>query len=193
MPAARPRNENCPLALQSVCLSLLYEADAPAHGIVQVDLAFDHVGPGGAVGILEIRHESRGPRVERVDHHFAVGRPGDLHAAVQQILRLRCDRPFLSAKRRGFWNEIGGFAAVEFSLAHRAPCEHVLAARFEGAMQPGDKPQGRGCQNLCSPGHGGPPGFYPPPEGGPPGANLKGTGSRGPPSDLYHSKYFASA
>jgi len=62
----------------------LYEADGPAHGIVQVDLAFDHVGPRGAVGILEIRHESRGPRVERVDDHFAVGRPGDLHAAVEQ-------------------------------------------------------------------------------------------------------------
>src|SRR6266850_1090905 len=66
MPAARARNEDRHLALQPVCLPLLYEADGPAHGIVQVDLAFDHVGPRGAVGILEIRHESRGPRVERV-------------------------------------------------------------------------------------------------------------------------------
>src|SRR5882672_10989437 len=99
MPAARARNEDRYLALQPVCLPLLYEADGPAHGIVQVDLAFDHVGPRGAVGILEIRYESRGPRVERVDDHFAVGRPGDLYAAVEQILRLRCDRSFFGAKR----------------------------------------------------------------------------------------------
>ena len=83
MPAARARNQNCHLVLQPVRFSLLYETDAPAYGIVQVDLAFNHVGPGRAVGVLEVRHESGGTRVERVDHHFAIGRPRDLDATVQ--------------------------------------------------------------------------------------------------------------
>ena len=149
MPAARARNQNCHLVLQPVRFSLLYETDAPAYGIAEVDLAFNHVGPGRAVGVLEVRHESGGARVERVDHHLAVGRPGDLDATVQQIFRLRCDRPFLGAKRSGFRNEIGEFAGVKFSLARRAPREQVLAARFEGAMQFRDEGQGRGCQNPC--------------------------------------------
>ena len=134
MPAARPPNQNCHPALQTVRLSLLCETDAPAHGIVKVDLAFDHVGPGRAVGVLEVRHESRGTRVERVEHHFAVGRPRDLHATVEQILRLRCDSPFPGAKRCSLLNEIGEFACVKFALARRAPCQQILAARLEGAM-----------------------------------------------------------
>ena len=139
----------------------MYETDAPAHGIVQVDLAFNHVGPGRAVGVLEVRHESGGARVERVDHHFAVGRPGDLDTTVQQIFRLRRDRPFLGTKRRGFGNEIGEFAGVKFPLARRAPREQVLAARFEGAIQFGDEPQGCGCQNPCRLGQGGRTDFNP--------------------------------
>jgi len=85
---------------------------------------------------------------------FSVGRPSDLHAAVQQIVRLSCDRPFPGAKWCGFRNEIGEFAGVKFSLARRAKREQILAAGFEGAVQLGDEAQGFGCQNPCRLGQG---------------------------------------
>ena len=155
MPASRARNQNRHLAFQPICLSLLFEIDVPAYGIVQVDLTFDHVGPSRAVGVLEVRHERRSARIERVYHHFSIGRPSDLHAAVQQIFRLSCDRPVLGAKRCGFRNEIGEFAGVKFSLARSAKREQILTAGFEGAVQLGDEAQGFGCQNPCRFGQGG--------------------------------------
>ena len=46
----------------------------------------------GAVGVLEVGHEAAGARVERVDDELAVGRPGDLDAAVL-VVRARRARP----------------------------------------------------------------------------------------------------
>jgi len=102
-----------------------------------------------------------GERIHRIDHHFAVGRPGNLHAAVQQVFRLWCDRPFLGAKRCGFRNEIGELSGVKFSLARRAQREQILSAGFEGAMQLGDEAQGFGCQDPRRLGQGGRADFNP--------------------------------
>ena len=54
----------------------------PLDRVAQVELALDHVVPGRRVGVLEVGHEPVGARVQRVDDHLAVGRPGDLHPAL---------------------------------------------------------------------------------------------------------------
>ena len=45
-------------------------------------LSCDQVVPSGAVGVLKVGHVHVGPAVQRIDHHLAVGRSGDLNAAV---------------------------------------------------------------------------------------------------------------
>src|SRR5882672_6524971 len=156
MPASRTRDKNRGLLLEAVGLSLLLEADAPTHGIVQIDLALDHVGPGRAVGVLEIRHEGRGAAVERVDHHLAIGRPRDLDAAIEHILRLRRDGPVAGAHLRRLGKKIGQFAGVELALTCGAVGEQTLAARFESAVQLGDEAQGGRRQYRSVSGNGGP-------------------------------------
>ena len=56
-------------------------------------MAADLVGPGGGVRVLEVGHEAARARVERVDHELAVGRAGDLDAAVEVVARRRGDLP----------------------------------------------------------------------------------------------------
>ena len=53
-------------------------------GVVEVDLAGDHVVPVRGVGVLQVGEPHRGAGVERVDRHLALGRTGDLDAAVAQ-------------------------------------------------------------------------------------------------------------
>jgi hypothetical protein len=74
-----------------------------------------------------------GARVERVDHHLAIGGPGDLDATIEQVLRLVRDFPVGRADRGGFGEEVGHAAGIEFLLARRARGEALLAARFEAA------------------------------------------------------------
>ena len=82
VPAARAHDERRDLVVQAVALAVLVELDRPADGVVQVALPVDDVRPGGRVGVLEVGHEDARARVERVDHHLAVDRAGDLDAAV---------------------------------------------------------------------------------------------------------------
>ena len=65
------------------------ERQAELDGVDQVRLADDTVLPGRRVGVLEVGHEDPGARVERVDHHLPVGRPGDLDSAVREVGRGR--------------------------------------------------------------------------------------------------------
>ena len=55
--------------------------------------------PGRRVRVLEIGHEHFRAGVERVDHHLAIGRPGDLDAAVLQIRRDRRAGPIAFPNR----------------------------------------------------------------------------------------------
>ena len=61
------------------------ERQGAVPGVDQVDLALDHVLPGRSERVLEIGHEDLGPRVERVDHHLALHRAGDLHPPVGEV------------------------------------------------------------------------------------------------------------
>src|SRR5690606_10123588 len=68
---------------EPVLLALLgREVDAPADRVRQVELSLDHVRPGRARRVLEVGEPHLRARVERVDGHLAVGRAGDLDAAV---------------------------------------------------------------------------------------------------------------
>ena len=135
VPAARARNQHRGPVLQAVSLAALLEADGAPHCVAQVDLPIHHVVPGRAVCILEVRHEGGGARIQRIDHHLAVGGAGELDAAVEQVLRLRRYTPLLLSYFPGVWKKIRQRAAVEFFLPRSAAREQVLAPRLEMPMQ----------------------------------------------------------
>ena len=103
MPAARPHEQDGGAFVEPIFFSLrIGESDCAANRVAQIDLAFHHVVPGRRVGVLEIGHENFRAGIERVDHHFAISRPGDLHSAVLQIARNRRAAPIAFANVFGF-------------------------------------------------------------------------------------------
>jgi hypothetical protein len=78
----------------------------------QVHVAFDLVAPRGGVGVLEVGHEALGAAVEGVDDELAVGRAGDLGAAVLVVRPRRRDLPVAVADVLGLLQEAGRRAAL---------------------------------------------------------------------------------
>ena len=117
----------------------IVEGDRPAHRIDQVRLAVDEIVPGRRARILEIRHVDAGAGIERVDHHLAVDRTGDLDPAVQQVPGQRRHAPIRLADGAGFGGEIGPGPGIELRLALGAGGEQALALRTELALEPGDE------------------------------------------------------
>src|SRR5258708_17826522 len=81
--------------------------DGRVDGVDQVEVALHLVAPGGAVRVLEVGHETAGPRVERVDDHLPVGRPGDLDPAVRVVVAGWRDLPVGVADVCGVGQEAG--------------------------------------------------------------------------------------
>ena len=77
----------------------------------------DDVQPGGRVGVLEVGHEAAGTRVQGVDDHLPVDRPGDLDAPVAEVMRRWLDLPLALADLAGLGQEVERGAAIELRLA----------------------------------------------------------------------------
>jgi hypothetical protein len=94
-----------PVGSELVILFAELEIDLSANGIVQVDLAIDHILPCGRARVcnhvsykfteplnkkklqlqtFEIRHVGPNIRVQGVDNHLPVGGTGDLYPSVHQ-------------------------------------------------------------------------------------------------------------
>ena len=139
VPAARADQQCGDVVLQGVLLALgRLEGDGAAHGVAQVDLPEDRVVPGGGVGVLEVRHEHLGARVQRVDDHLAVHGARDLHAAVLQVVRQRGDLPRrVVADVLGLGQEVRALARLECALAGGTGREQLLAPVVELALEAG--------------------------------------------------------
>ncbi len=137
MPAARAHEQHGGLVVQRIMPARLgiVEGDRPAHRVVEVRLALDHVLPGRRVRILEIGHEDAGAAIERVDHHLSVGRAGDLGAAVLDVPRDRCNPPVAVADRLGLGQEIRFPAGIEPVLDLGAASEQPPPLRAEFALE----------------------------------------------------------
>ena len=123
---------------------------------LQVLLAVEHVVPGRRERVLEVGHEHAGAGVERVDHHLALDRAGDLAATVLEVGGRRRHLPFRLAHflRRG--QEVGGFAGVDPLLAGRSGFEPAAALGVESAMEIGDEGERLRRQDVASGGWNGP-------------------------------------
>jgi hypothetical protein len=101
----------------------------------QVHVAADLVAPGRAVGVLEVGHEAARAGVQRVDHELAVGRPGDLGAAVLVVRARRRDLPVGLADLARLFEEVERAAGAQRLAPLVAGDEQLVPAGPEAAMQ----------------------------------------------------------
>ena len=113
--------------------------DLPVDRARQIELSVDHVGPSRCAGVLEVGHEDVGAAVQRIDDHFAVDRPGDLDAAVEDILRQRRHGPVALADFHCLGQEIGLLPGIQPLLALDPGGQQFLTAQIEAALQVGDE------------------------------------------------------
>ena len=150
MPAARAHEQHRGLVVQRVMPPgcRIVEGDRAAHRVAQVDLAFDQVVPGRRGGVLEVGHEDIGAAVERVDHHLAVGRAGDLDPAIVEVARDRRHPPVAIADRLGLGQKIGLPAGIEPLLDCSAAAEQTPPLRTEFALKLDGKVDRLRCQHV---------------------------------------------
>ena len=147
VPAARAHQQGGDLLVEAIVFAFrAVEVDGAADGVAQVDLSLDSGFPGGRVGVLEVGHEDVRAGVQRVDHHFAVDRPGDLDAAILQIGGNGRDGPVALADAGGFGQEVGRSPGVEPALWRSARCvQQGFAPRHRKVRdRQRNKPQGVG-------------------------------------------------
>ena len=101
----------------------------------------DDVAPRRRERVLEVGHEDVRARVERVDHHLALDRTGDLDEPPGEIPRDGRDLPVTVAHFLRLGQEVELLAAIQLALPLRAPGEELLPARIELAVQALDEGQ----------------------------------------------------
>jgi len=150
VPAARADEQHRRLVVQRIVPTGfgIVEGDLPPHCVAEVHLPFDQIVPARRRRVLEIGHVDVGPAIERVDHHLAVGRTGDLDTAVHDVARDRRHPPVAVADRLGLGREIGLPPGIEPALDVGAASEQAASLGSELALELGDEGNRRGCQHL---------------------------------------------
>ena len=147
VPAAGAHHQHGGLRVQAVFFGGRLQADGALHGITQVKLAVEDVGPGRGVGVLKIGHEYLRPGVQPVDYHLTVHGAGDFHAAVEQVGGQRGYRPFLLAEALGFGQETEHFTGFQRGLPPGAALQQGAAGAVETPVQFGHERQRRGRED----------------------------------------------
>ena len=129
----------------------IVEGELPPHGIPEIQLPLDQVFPGRRVGVLEIRHEHVGARVERVDHHLAVGGSRDLDGAAEEVVRKGRHLPFLGADRSGPGEEVERLSLCETLQTHLALFQRFEDSGREGTSKILEEAQRLSIQDLREP------------------------------------------
>ena len=151
MPAPRPHHQDGRLLVEGVVFAFgAHVIDRAAHGVPEIELAHQIVGPGRRIGVFEVGHEHAGARIQGVDHRLAVDRSGDLDPPVHEIRRGCGDDPISLANCRCLGQKIRQPATVELGLHTHPLFQESASAAVEGAMQLGDEPQGLGRQDLIA-------------------------------------------
>lgn len=100
---------------------------------------------------LKVSHVGVHIRVQRIDNHLAVGRAGDLNAAVDQAGSRAGALPgVIVADVLGLGQEVGQVAAVDLGLLVDTALQESLAGRVEGAVQDGEEGAGVLGEDLAA-------------------------------------------
>ncbi len=159
VPAARAHDRRGQLGVgaQDVRLAaaVVGEVDGATVGVDQIELAQDHVLPGGRGGVLEVGEPDAGTGVERVDGHLPVGGAGDLDPAVLQGGRRGGHPPGVVRADRGrLGEEVQPRGTGDLGAALRAAGEEFVTAGCEPAVQLAQEGERPLRQHLLLPGQG---------------------------------------
>ena len=155
VPAAWPHQQRGYRLVEAVDAPIwIGEGNCAPDRIGAVDLPLDDILPRGRERVLKVGHEDLCARVERVDHHLALGRAGDLDTAVVEIGRGGGNLPGGVAHGLGFGGIGGHLAGVNRGLPAGARGEQFDAARVEGAVQVGHESQRLGREHRVHGGRG---------------------------------------
>src|SRR5438309_2370724 len=127
------------------------ELQGPPHRVEQVQLALDDVPPRGRVRVLEIGHEHLGARVQGIDHHLPIGRPGDLDLSIVQVRGKRSNLPRPLTDRGRLRKEVEHVAAIDPNLALCAAMQEILTRPIEVAMQVREEREGFAGEDRAVP------------------------------------------
>ena len=137
VPPARAHQERRDLLVELVLLSFgRAERQRPPDRVLQVLVPDHDVAPGGRERVLEVRHEDVRAGVERVDHHLALDRSGDLHEPPGEVLGDSGDLPVALADLLRLGEELELLPPIQLALPLGAAGEELLAARVQLAVQP---------------------------------------------------------
>jgi hypothetical protein len=136
VPTARANKQHRGFLVQFIFFSFRApKSDRTPDRVAQIDLAFDHVLPSRRIGVLEIGHEHFRAGVQRVDHHFTVGRARDLNPAVAQIVWDRRAAPVMLANFLGRGQEVREFASIKAQLSNLPRAERFITPGAKLALQ----------------------------------------------------------
>ncbi len=136
VPAARAHEQRRRVVDQLVVAAVgALVGDRALDRVDQVHVALDLVAPGRRVRVLEVGHEALRAAVERVDDELAVGRAGDLDAAVLVVRPRRRDLPVAVADLARLVEEAARGTALGARLQQLGP------ARAEALLELADERQ----------------------------------------------------
>ena len=124
VPPARAHQERRDLLVELVLLSFgRAERQRPPDRVLQVLVPDHDVAPGGRERVLEVRHEDVRAGVERVDHHLALDRSGDLHEPPGEVLGDSGDLPVALADLLRLGEELELLPPIQLALPLGAASE----------------------------------------------------------------------
>ena len=159
MPAARPHLEDRDLLAERIVLAAdgVVIADRAPDSIVEIDLGANDVLRRRRKRVLDVGHEDAGAGIERVDHHLALGGPGDLDAPVLKVRGHAGDTPVGVGKSGMVARKTGALAGIEPRLPAFALGQKGAAPFAETRMQRGHEGKRVPIEDLLRPRHRGQP------------------------------------
>src|SRR5260370_12066363 len=132
VPSSWPNKQSCRIGSKLILLSLrTLVLNRSSNRIAQIVLAVNIVTPGRRIRVLEVGHEHIGPRVQRIDDHLAIDRPGNFHAAIAQVPRYRGDLPVALADSSRVRQKVRKLAVIDVLLYGSPPRQQFLPPGLE--------------------------------------------------------------
>src|SRR5260221_1776224 len=156
VPSPGPHKQRCWIGPNLIPLSLrTLVPNCSTNRVPQIVLAFNIVIPGRRIRVLEVSHENVGSRVQRVDDHLAIDRPGNFHAAIAQVFGYRRNVPIALPDSSRLRQKVRKLAVIDVLLHGSPPRQQFLPPGLEPSRKL--RREARGRQRMYSPLHSVPP------------------------------------
>src|SRR5260221_4748799 len=132
VPSPGPHKERCWIGPNLITLSLrTLVPNCSTDRVPQIVLAFNSDITGRRNRVLEVSYENVGSRVQRVDDHLAIDRPGNFHAAIAQVFGYRRNVPIALPDSSRLRQKVRKLAVIDVLLHGSPPRQQFLPPGLE--------------------------------------------------------------